>query len=175
MKLIGANKMLQPDLMYDQIVSTVNQFNLKLIIKRVPLNYIELQKILTQKIKVFFILCHGETKKNVKPQTSNFCLEKKDQPTVLDEFDEERLKELIRTKIQCETIVISACHSSRLAEILFTRADPNKNTIVAINSKENVLERAAQSFNEAFLHYLLKEETIEIAFENSLGTVAGSE
>ena len=89
------------------------------------------------------MLCHGETKKNVFPPTSNFCLEKKDSPTVLDEFDEERLKELLRTQIQCETIVISACHSSRLAEILFTRGDTSKNTIVAINSKEPVLERAA--------------------------------
>lgn len=33
----------------------------------------------------------------------------------------------------------------------------NENTsIVAINEKHKVLERAAQKFNEAFVHYLLE-------------------
>ena len=47
MKIFSANKMLQADIMYDQIVQTVNKTEKRLTIKRVPLNYIELQKILT--------------------------------------------------------------------------------------------------------------------------------
>ena len=47
LRIFGANKMLQPDTMYDQIVQTVNKTEKRITIKRVPLNYIELQKILT--------------------------------------------------------------------------------------------------------------------------------
>jgi hypothetical protein len=54
------------------------------------LNVKELSRILSQNVKVFFMLCHGELK-NVQPPTSNFCLEKKGHPTLLDEFDEKRL------------------------------------------------------------------------------------
>jgi len=128
--------------MYDQIVQTVQQSGLRLTIQKVPLNVKELQRILHQNIKVFFMLCHGELK-NVQPPTSNFCFEKKGQPTLLDEFDEKRLIETLRTKIKCETIVISACHSSRLAEIFLQRGNNENTTIVAINSKEPVLEKAA--------------------------------
>ena len=85
MKIFSANKMLQADIMYDQIVQTVNKTEKRLTIKRVPLNYIELQKILTQKVKVFFMLCHGENKNDGKfPPESYFALENKDEPTLLD-------------------------------------------------------------------------------------------
>lgn len=88
----------------------------------------------------------------------------------MDEFDEERLKELLRTKIACKTIVISACHSSRLAEILYKHGDPS-NTVVAINSREPVLEKAAQTFNEVFLRELLQHKTISDAYEQAIGAV----
>ena len=54
----------------------------------------------------------------MKQKTTSFCLENVDNPTELDELDEERLHELLHNKIQCETIVVSACHSSRLADVL---------------------------------------------------------
>ena len=47
MKILPTNEMLQADLMYDEIVKTVNKIEKRLKIKRVPLNYIELQKALT--------------------------------------------------------------------------------------------------------------------------------
>jgi len=61
---------------------------------------------------------------------------------LIDEFDEKRLKEIIISKIRPETIVISACHSSRLAEI-FLNKGTETTTIIAINSKEIVLEKAS--------------------------------
>jgi hypothetical protein len=45
-------------------------------------------------------------------------------------------------------IVISACHSSRLAEILIKHG---AKAVIAINSMEKVLEKTAQKFNETYL------------------------
>jgi len=168
--MLKVNQMLQPDLMYDKILHQIYKSQIGLTIKRTPLNYKELQGILLSNIKIFFILCHGEERKVGGNSITSFCLEKEGEPTELDEFDEERLKELLRSKIACQTIVISACHSSRLAEILYKHGDPN-NTVVAINSREPVLEKAAQTFNEVFLRELLHHKSISDAYEHAIGAV----
>lgn len=119
-----------------------------------------------KKIRIVFILCHGiETQK-----TTSFCLENVDYPTELDELDEERLHELLHNKIQCETIVINACHSSRLAEVLH-KLGSSENTVIAINSREPVLEKAAQTFNEVFLRQLLQHNKVDDAYEHAIGAV----
>jgi hypothetical protein len=50
--------------------------------------------------------------------------------------------------------------------------DKNINTVIAINSEEKLLEKAAQTFNESFLDSLLLEKTVNEAFSNALSTVA---
>jgi hypothetical protein len=62
-------------------------------IKKLPLNYISLETILTQKVKVVFIIFHGYYKEGMY----YFAFENPDDPTVLDEFSEERLETLFRT------------------------------------------------------------------------------
>lgn len=79
--------MLQADIMYDKILQTINKKGKQLTMKRVPLNYIELKNILTQKVKVFFMMCHGKKNKGKE----FFALEDKKEPYLLDQVDEERL------------------------------------------------------------------------------------
>ncbi len=91
-------------------------------------------------IKILFILCHGDIDDD-KPDASWFCLEDEEDPSMIDYFNEARLKGLLSGKqIQCEMIVISACHSSRLADILKRHG---AKAVIAINSAEKVLEKAA--------------------------------
>jgi hypothetical protein len=66
---------------------------LRLTIERKPINFKEFQKVLNKKLKVLFLLCHGDAKR--KPPYDNFfCLEDANDPTVMDEFNEERLRNL---------------------------------------------------------------------------------
>ena len=93
---IPGNQMLAPDLMYDNILRTAQNSGLRLTIERKPINYKEFQKILKKKIKVLFLLCHGDAKKKRYSDNCFFCLEDVDDPTVLDEFYEERLRTIIK-------------------------------------------------------------------------------
>jgi hypothetical protein len=54
--------------------------------------------------------------------------------------------------ISVELVIISACHSSRLAEILVDAGIPS---VVSISASSQVLELAAKEFNVEFLHYLI--------------------
>lgn len=62
-KMLQVNQMLQPDLMYEKILQQVYRSQIGLTIKRTPLNYKELQRILLSNVKIFFLLCHGEERR----------------------------------------------------------------------------------------------------------------
>lgn len=145
-KPLGDNESLQPDFMYDLIMRKVRESRLNLVVKKTPLNFTVLQQLLTQPSRILFILCHGEFTNEKSIESSWFCLESEgDDPHMVDYFDEERLKSLLKDRlIQPDIIVISACHSSRLAEILKSHG---AKAVIAINSMEKVLEKAAQQFN----------------------------
>lgn len=85
------NESLQPDLMYDQIMQRVRESQLKLTVKKTPLNKEILRKLLVLPIKILFILCHGDIDDD-KPDASWFCLEDEEDPSMIDYFDEARLK-----------------------------------------------------------------------------------
>jgi len=53
---------------------------------------------LTQPIKILFILCHGEISYNDKIESSWFCLEDEEDPYLVDQFTEARLKQLLSGK-----------------------------------------------------------------------------
>ena len=57
--------------------------------------------------------------------------------------------------------------------MFLAKADQEATSIIAINSKEPVLEKSAQSFNESLLGNLLQEQQVDDAFKNSIGIVAG--
>ena len=65
-------------------------------------------------------------------------------------------------------IVISACHSSRLAEILRKHG---AKAVIAINSMEKVLEKAAQQFNMIYLENLLEGNKASEAFGTAINNV----
>lgn len=65
-------------------------------------------------------------------------------------------------------IVISACHSSRLAEILRKHG---AKAVIAINSMEKVLEKAAQQFNMIYLENLLEGKVSFEAFGTAINNV----
>jgi hypothetical protein len=93
------NESLQPDSMYDRLTNTVRKSGFNLVVKKTPLNKKILKELLTQPIKILFILCHGEfkvVKQNSKSvESSWFCLEDEDDPFKVDQFDEERLIALL--------------------------------------------------------------------------------
>ena len=51
-----------------------------------------------------------------------------------------------------QLVIISACHSSRLAQIFKEAKIPS---VVSISANTQVLELAAKKFNVEFLHYLV--------------------
>jgi hypothetical protein len=67
-----------------------------------------------------------------------------------------------------ELVVISACHSSAMAEIIYERGVKN---VVSINSSARVLEKAAQIFNKEFFHNLFSGKTVEDAFSEGKKSV----
>jgi hypothetical protein len=91
------NESLQPDLMYDLIMHKVRESQLKLTVKKTPLNKKILLKLLEQPIKILFILCHGDIDDD-KQDASWFCLEDEDDPSMIDYFNEARLKGLLSGK-----------------------------------------------------------------------------
>jgi len=52
-----------------------------------------------------------------------------------------------------QLVIISACHSSRLAQIF---KEANIPSVVSISANTQVLELAAKKFNVEFLHYLVQ-------------------
>lgn len=64
--------------------------------------------------------------------------------------------------------MISACHSSRLANIL---ENHGAKSVIAINSAEKVLEKAAQQFNVIFLENMLDGKSANEAFKTAVGNV----
>jgi hypothetical protein len=82
--------------MYDKILKKVWDSHLCLTIRKTPLNKNILQQLLTQPIKILFILCHGEISVVDKTEHSWFCLEDEDDPSVIDRFDEKRLAQILK-------------------------------------------------------------------------------
>jgi hypothetical protein len=71
-----------------------------------------------------------------------------------DKFDEHRLIEYVkRGNRGIKAVVISACHSSRLANIMYKFGFP---VVVGISQTQEVLESAAYIFNDEFLKQLLR-------------------
>ena len=61
-------------------------------------------------------------------------------------------------------VIISACHSSFLGEILVDAGIPS---VVSISASSQILEVAAKEFNIEFLHYLVEGKSIRFAFEEA--------
>jgi|LakMenE18May11ns_1017448.scaffolds.fasta_scaffold9603345_1 hypothetical protein len=87
--------MISPDLMYKKIVQTIEGSKLRLKIERKPINNVEFTSILEKKIKVLFLLCHGDTERE-KPYRNYFCFEDTEDPTLMDKYDEEKLRNSLK-------------------------------------------------------------------------------
>jgi hypothetical protein len=76
----------------------------------------------------------------------------------VDTFSEERLRVMFQPSKDenllksVQLVIISACHSSRLAQIFKEAKIPS---VVSISANTQVLELAAKKFNVEFLHYLV--------------------
>ena len=103
------------------------------------------------------INCHGGI--NHKNDATNFWFEDVKIPSKVDPFSENRLRGMFETTMHAnpltsvQLVIISACHSSRLAEILVEAGIPS---VVSISASSQVLELAAKEFNVEFLHYLVE-------------------
>ncbi len=91
--------------------------------------------MLSERPKVLVINCHGSYDYNKEGTT--FWFENVDMPSIVDVFNEERLSGLFQSSLaenpftSVKLIIISACHSSRLAKIFHDAKIPS---VVSINS-----------------------------------------
>ena len=94
-------------------------------------------------------------------------------PTKQDRFDEKRLMEYIKRgdHSNIRAVVISACHSSRLASIMHEFGFP---VVVGISQSEEVLETAAYVFNDEFLKQLLEGKSPRVAFDEGQAKLRAS-
>ena len=89
---------------------------------------------MTEKPRVLFIMCHGDLNQG----NTNFIFEKQKSPWLMDCLDEKRIHEIVsRKKIEIGVIVLSTCHSCRLAEILRDCGAP---AVIAISTTDQVLQ-----------------------------------
>ena len=65
-------------------------------------------------------------------------------------------------------MVISACHSSRLAQVFIDSGVP---VVVSISASVEVLEKAAEKFNKEFINYLIRGDSPETAFKHGLSVL----
>jgi CHAT domain len=120
-----------------------------------------LQRTLAKKPKILVINCHGGI--DFIKDTTNFWFEDVYRPTVVDSFTEERLRSMLQTPThdnpltEVQLVIISACHSSRLANILVAAGIPS---VISISASSQVLELAAKAFNVEFLHYLIEGNSV---------------
>lgn len=92
---------------------------------------------------------------------------------MLEEFNEEKLTELLKAKNWgVQLVVISACHSNDLGRILHEAGIP---VVVSINTQSKVLEKAAYTFNKMFLEQLVAGKSPKEAFDVGLANVRSSE
>ena len=116
------------------MISKFEEKNREYYVLKSHLNQKTLQQTLNRNPKIMVINCHGSI--NEKRETT-FWFEDKDQPAIVDSFSEERLRELVSSnqlrslKDQVRLVIISACHSSFLAEILVDAGIPSVVSISA--------------------------------------------
>ena len=86
----------------------------------------------------------------------------------MDTFSEDRLRAMFQPSkdenllTSVQLVIISACHSSRLAQIFY---DANIPSVVSISANTQVLELAAKKFNVEFLHYLVQGWSVKQSFD----------
>ncbi len=128
-----------------------------------------MQRTLGKKPKILVINCHGGI--DYKTDATTFWFEGVQEPSVIDTFSEERLRSMFETTVaenpltSVQLVIISACHSSRLADILVDAGIPS---VVSISASCQVLELAAKEFNVEFLHYLVEGKTVLHAFNEAI-------
>ena len=130
----------------------------KLHIHRRTLNSGNFSNILLENPRVLFINCHGQIKKRGDKNEASFWFEDMQNPFVVDKFDEDRLERLVNgLDLQIEVIVLSTCHSEKLGEILLKCSKKNAPIVIAVNSKDALLELAAHNFNRQLILSLAKD------------------
>ena len=120
-----------------------------------------------QKPRMLFLNCHGGIIRNRSDPSAQLMTylscENQDICTLQCKVDEVMLGELVKGS-QVQLVVISACHSSRLAQVLIDAGVP---VVVSINATVQVLEKAAEKFNRVFLKYIIEGRSPKFAFTHS--------
>lgn len=172
------SKTLQPEQMFSIIQKNVARTMRQLLVKRQSLNVNSLKEVIDQAPRVLFINCHAERvkqetfSKSETTVTTYFCFEDPQVPTLQDKFDEQRLIEYVkRGRHEIQVVVISACHSSRLAEIMHKFGFP---VVVGITQSQEILETAAYVFNDEFLKQILAGQSPKQAFDEGITKLRAS-
>ena len=124
--------------MFKEILQAVEKTNKKLTIEKQYLNYQTFEEVLCKNPRVLVIMCHGKLKKDAKGGESGvFCLEDKEDPFLIDDYDESSLLTILKDKkdINIDVIILSTCHSERLGKILANNIKPSP-AVIAINTTD---------------------------------------
>ena len=145
---LSDRQIIKPDVMFESIVKAVKEKKKKLTIEKKFLNYQTFDDCLSKNPRVLVLMCHGMLRRDSRGREHcSFCLENEEFPFEIDEYDEDRLLTLLNNKIlNIDVIILSTCHSERLAKILVKGIKPPP-AVIAVNTTDQIAQASTFKFN----------------------------
>ena len=130
-----------------------------------------LNNMITVKPKIVHLSCHGDIDKD-----GSFYLAFESKKTVgmMEKLTESQLKILFKNQKDMnsiEAMIVSACHSQKIGELMMESGIP---VVIAINAPFKIQDEAARTFGKAFHSALVQGSSYEEAYKHAKSSVAGS-
>ena len=129
-----------------------------------------LQNIFMIKPKIVHLSCHGDF--DNKANTYYLAFESKKSLGMMEKLTMNRLKKLFENQINLKSIeamVVSACHSQKIGELMMDSGIP---IVICINAPFKVQDEAARSFGKVFHSALVQGMTYQDAFTSAQNFIA---
>ena len=166
-KVFSANpqQQLQADIMYNQIIEVFDAQEKQYHVMRRHLDLRNLTQVLSKQPRVLILNCHGG---QVQGATETYLsFEHSDNYTMRHVINEKELVKILEVwkNTNVHLVIISACHSSKIGQLFHTVGKVP--VVISINSDVKVYEKAAESFNQNLLSFLLQGQSPRQAFNFS--------
>ena len=153
----------------DDIIETLEATN-KVVNFRMETATIEsLQNLFLIKPKIVHLSCHGDYDNENK---TYLAFESKKVFGMMEKLSMNRIKKLFENQKNLKSIecmIVSACHSQNIGELMVESGVP---VVVAINAPFKIQDEAARAFGKVFHSAWVQGETYQNAFTNAQNFVA---
>ena len=153
----------------NDIIETLESSN-KMINFRIETATVDsLQKVLLCKPKIVHLSCHGDYDNENK---TYLAFESKKVFGMMEKLSMNRIKKLFENQKNLKSIecmIVSACHSQNIGELMVESGVP---VVVAINAPFKIQDEAARAFGKVFHSAWVQGETYQNAFTNAQNFVA---